>query len=73
MTEYFVDFRYSKDGGHNWSEWRRLSLGSTGRFVKRVETRRLGRGRQWVFAIRVTDPVRADLMAASAMLEGTDS
>lgn len=73
MTECFVDFRYSKDGGHNWSDWRRLSLGSTGRFVKRVETRRLGRGRQWVFAIRVTDPVKADIIAASIQAESTDS
>ena len=68
-----VDVRYSKDGGNNWSDWRTLDLGSTGDFVKRIELRRLGRGRQWVFDIRVTDPVMADLMAASTMTEATDS
>lgn len=65
-----VDFRYSKDGGHNWSNWRQCSLGNTGDFVKRVEMRRFGQGRQWVFDIRVTDPVKADLMGASTMVEG---
>jgi hypothetical protein len=68
-----VDLRYSKDGGHNWSDWRRVPLGETGDFVKRIDMRRFGRGRQFVFEVRVTDPVRADIMAASLMLEGTDS
>jgi hypothetical protein len=68
-----VDLRYSKDGGHNWSDWRRVPLGETGDFVKRIEMRRFGCGRQFVFEVRVTDPVRADIMAASLMLEGTDS
>lgn len=73
MSSKTVDIRVSKDGGHNWSDWRTLDLGDTGDFVKRVETRRLGRGRQWVFDIRITDPIRADIMAASVMLEQTDS
>jgi hypothetical protein len=30
-------------------------------------------GRQWVFDIRVTDPVRADLMAGALLPEPTDS
>jgi hypothetical protein len=68
-----IDLRYSKDGGRNWSDWRKLSLGGTGDFVKRVQARRLGRSRQWLFDIRVTDPVRADLMAGSFLPEPTDS
>lgn len=68
-----IDVRYSKDGGRNWSDWRKLDMGSTGDFVKTLRMNRLGMGRQWVFDIRVTDPVRADLMAASIMPEGTDS
>lgn len=69
----YVDIRYSKDGGHNWSDWRRIPLGETGDFVKRVETRRLGQGRQWVFDVRITDPVRTDIIAASIKVEGSDS
>ena len=67
-TPMTVDFRYSKDGGHNWSNWRQCSMGNTGDFVKQIEMRRFGQGRQWVFDIRVTDPGKADLMAASTMV-----
>ncbi len=68
-----VQIRYSKDGGANWSEWRVLDMGGVGNFTRRVQTRRLGRGRQWVFDIRITDPVRADILAGSIMTEQTDS
>jgi hypothetical protein len=68
-----VDIRYSKDGGHNWSDWRKMDMGQTGEFMKRISMRRFGIGRQWVFDIRVTDPVRADMITASAMLEGVES
>lgn len=67
-----MDVRYSKDGGRNWSDWRKLDMGSTGDFVKRMQMRRLGRGRQWVFDVRITDPVRADIMSASVMIEPCD-
>lgn len=67
-TPMTCDFRYSKDGGHNWSNWRQCSMGSTGDFTKQIEMRRFGQGRQWVFDIRVTDPGKADLMAASTMV-----
>lgn len=68
-----VDIRYSKDGGANWSDWRTVDLGQTGEFVKRVTLWRFGRGRQWVFAYRITDNVRVDCMAMSVQLERTDS
>jgi hypothetical protein len=48
-------------------------MGTTGDFLKRLELRRLGMGRQWMFDIRVTDPVRADLIAAAALPEATQS
>lgn len=66
----FVDFRYSKDGGHNWSAWRKMPIGAVGDFQTRVVMRRLGRGRQWVFSVRVSDPVKADILSASMQLEG---
>ena len=68
-----INVRYSKDGGRNWSDWRKLDMGDTGDFLKRLELRRLGAGREWIFDILVTDPVRADLIAASIMPEATDS
>lgn len=69
----YIDVRYSKDGGRNWSDWRKLEMGEVGDFCQRVQLRRLGRGYQWVFDIRVTDPVRADLIAGSIQPERTDS
>ncbi len=65
-----VDVRYSKDGGRNWSNWKARDLGEVGDFCKPAKLTRLGQGRQWVFEIRVTDPVRADLIACSVQLEG---
>lgn len=68
-----VNVRYSKDGGRNWSDWRKLDMGEVGDFCQRVQLRRLGRGYQWVFDILVTDAVPSDLIAASIMPEATDS
>lgn len=65
-----LDLCYSRDGGNNWSDWRRLDMGEVGAFVKRLTARRLGQGVQWVFDVRVTDPVRADILAASLQIEG---
>lgn len=65
-----LQLRYSRDGGRNWSEWRHIPMGKVGDFQQRVMARRLGRGIRWVFDIRVTDPVRADLLAASIQVEG---
>jgi len=64
-----IDVRYSRDGGRNWSDWRSLDMGEVGSFTQPIEVRRLGRGRQWVFDFRITDPVRADILAASWMPE----
>ena len=69
MSDRTVQIRYSKDGGRNWSAWRNRSLGELGEFQKRVITRRLGIGRQWVFEWKVTSPVRADMIAASLQVE----
>ena len=65
-----VDIRYSKNGGRTWSNWKQRDLGETGDFLKRIAVRRLGSGRQWVFETRVTDDVRADLIACSVQVEG---
>jgi hypothetical protein len=64
-----MDVRYSTDGAHNWSDWRKMNMGSTGGFRQRLQMRRFGRARQFVFDMRITDAVRADIMAASAMVE----
>ncbi|MGA0588722.1 packaged DNA stabilization protein [Dyella sp. KRB-257] len=69
----YMDMRYSKDGGHNWSDWRKLPMGKTGSFVQTVETRGIGQCRQITLDIRVTDALKADLLEVSAMIEACDS
>ncbi len=66
-----VDIRYSKDGGHNWSDWRQVSMGQTGEFMHRTLIRRMGQGYQWIFDVRVTDNVSANLIGVSAQIEAT--
>lgn len=56
----------SRDGGHTFGSWSEHDLGETGDFMKRVVRRRLGISRHMVMRIRVTSPVRSDLIAASA-------
>lgn len=73
MPDRVCQIRYSKDGGKNWSGFVERSLGEIGEFEKRVKLRRLGKGRQWVFDVRVTSPIAAHLMAAASQLEGSDS
>lgn len=68
-----VDFRYSKDGGNNWSAWRKKNAGNTGSFLKTIEMYQFGMSRQWVFDMRFTDDAKADLLSCSMQLEQTDS
>lgn len=69
MTVQYCDIQYSKDGGNNWSDWTTHSLGDVGAFQTRVLKTRMGRGRQWVFKVRVSAPVKADLLAATVKVE----
>ena len=68
MTEPVVQFCYSKDGGHTWSNWRERSLGAVGRFDKRVRLLNLGQARSIVLKIRVSDPVKRDILGAVAQV-----
>lgn len=52
-----VCLRFSKDGGHTWSNEYWKSAGPMGQYRKRVIWRRLGIARDWVFEITMTDPV----------------
>lgn len=67
MSEPQIMVTWSDDNGHTWSNTRHLALGKVGEYSKRVETRRLGAGRDRVFKIRCTDPV--NLVIVEARLE----
>ena len=67
-----IDVRYSKDGGHTWSNWRTLRAGGTGRFMRVLSSMRWGIARQWIFHFRVTDPAGSDILGLSIDVEGYD-
>lgn len=52
---------YSKDEGHTWSAPQFTSLGSIGNYLNRVIWRRLGQGRDWVWRISCSDPIKLTL------------
>ncbi len=57
--------RWSRDGGHTWSPLRSMSMGKVGAFRTRARTGRLGKARDWVFEISVTDPVKRVIISAT--------
>jgi hypothetical protein len=61
-----VMLRVSKDGGVTWGNYQRWSsMGVIGRFLQRVRWLRLGSGRQFVFEITITDPVRRTIISTN--------
>ena len=68
MIDPKVQFCYSKDGGHTWSNWRERSLGAVGEYKKRIRLLNLGQGRSIVLKIRVADPVNRDIYGAIAQV-----
>ena len=53
-----VMMQYSVDNGHTWSEELLRSLGKQGEYSDRVEWWRLGRGKDFMFRVRCSDPVK---------------
>lgn len=72
MTDRKVFVCYSDDGGRNWSNWRERSLGEVGEYGKRVRLSQLGRFRNRIWKVRVSSPIKRDLLGAVAVLEPTD-
>jgi hypothetical protein len=59
-----VALTISRDGGHTWGASLLTSLGSMGGYLSRAEWRKLGMSRNWVFKLRITDPVKVVIIAA---------
>lgn len=63
-----IEMRRSIDGGHTWGNWRRVSLGTQGKYRKRVQWTACGMAGQpgFLCEFRVTDPV--DLRVSDIVL-----
>jgi hypothetical protein len=64
---------WSDDGGLTWSNEYAISMGPMGAFKTLVRWRRLGRSRQRVYRVKVTDPVQVTLYNAYLQVEGGTS
>lgn len=59
---------FSNDGGHTWSNQYWASFGAEGQTRTRAKWRRLGWGRNRVFRISISDPVKVVMMGAEINL-----
>jgi hypothetical protein len=60
--------RYSNDGGHTWSNEKTATAGKVGEYGARAKFNRLGSGRNRVWELSMTDPVKFSVFGA--VLEG---
>lgn len=62
--------QWSDDDGSTWSSEHWVTMGNVGAYGTRARWRRLGRARERIYRIRVTDPVRVAIIGAD--LEATE-
>jgi hypothetical protein len=60
--------RYSTDGGQRWSNELWAPIGKIGETDEQVQFFMLGYGRDWVFEVSVSDPVKVVMLGARAMV-----
>lgn len=53
-----IMLQISRDGGHTWGSENWRSIGAIGKYKARALWNGLGRARDWVFKLRITDPVK---------------
>lgn len=58
--------RYSNDGGHTWSNEKTATAGKIGEYSARAKFNRLGAGRNRVWELSMTDPVKWAIFGAVA-------
>ena len=68
-TDPQVMLQWSNDGGHTWSNEHWRSIGKIGEKKKRIIWRRIGRARDRVYRVMITDPVKAVLLGAELGVE----
>lgn len=57
--------RWSDDGGHTWANLKNMKMGKIGATKTRASLDRLGEGRDRVFEISITDPVKRVILGAA--------
>ena len=62
-----IMLQWSKDGGHTYGNEVWNSLGTAGGYLTRAVWRNLGRSRDWVMKLRVTDAIKVVIIGAAAL------
>jgi hypothetical protein len=65
--------RWSNDGGYTWSGEHWLPIGVAGNFKNRAKINRLGRARDRVYEMNVSDPIPRDVIGATLFAEAEDA
>lgn len=68
-SDPLVMLRYSNDGGHTWSNYKQLSFGKMGQYGRQVKIPPTGNGRNRVWEISITDPVKRAVFGADVGVE----
>lgn len=63
VPEVLLD--WSNDGGHTWSNQLSASMGKMGKYGARVRWNRLGRAKDRVYRLTITDPVKRVILGAA--------
>lgn len=63
-----ISLDWSDDGGHTWSNERTSTLGNIGQYKARAKWNRLGRSRDRIPRITISDPVKRVILGAQAMI-----
>jgi hypothetical protein len=66
-----VMLRWSDDGGFTWSNEHWTSIGLAGETKNRAMWRQLGRARDRVYEVVISDPVQRDIIGATLYVEGS--
>ncbi len=61
-SDPLVMLRWSDNGGHTWSNTHTAPMGAQGQFKARALWRRLGQGRNRVYEVSGTDPVKVAIL-----------
>jgi len=65
--------RWSSDGGRTWSSESWASIGRVGEYKARVRWRRLGRARDRVYELTISEPVKVVVIGAALQATGGTS
>lgn len=61
MSDRILLMAVTRDGGHNWGDWRLIPLGEVGQYRHRCRARHFGMGREWAVKVRITSPVKTNI------------